>query len=222
MEIKQLSLGMVNAYLISEGKDSFLVDTGLAMSRKKLIELLSGQGVRPEKIRLVMLTHGDPDHSGNCAYFQKMGAKIAVHEKDAEMCRTGKMNTDRKRKANWLSRLVGWLMFKAVFRIVMRLHPFETFQPDIILSDGQDMKPFGFDAKIVHVPGHTPGSIGILTKDNDFFSGDTINNRKKPETADIIEDEAALEKSLERIRKLKIGEVYPGHGTPFAMPELHL
>lgn len=220
MEIKHLPLGMVNSYLVKNGDKLFLVDTGLAMNREKLEKLLEAEGVKSGDIKLVILTHGDPDHTGNGAFFQKAGAKIAVHEADAAMCSTGKSNPDRKRKGSSFSKLMHKLMFKVLFPYFMKKYPFETFMPDIILSDGQDLKEFGFDAKVFHIPGHTPGSIGLLTPGRDFFCGDTVNNRKKPETANIIEDEDALASSLEKIRKLNIENVYPGHGTPFKMSEL--
>lgn len=222
MEIKHLSLGMVNTYLIKNRNDLFLVDTGLAMNRAKLEKLLTKEGIKPGDIKMVFLTHGDMDHTGNGAFFQKSGAKIAIHSEDADMCRTGKSNPNRKRKGSPFSKLTHKIMFKVLFPRLMKRHPFETFEPDIILSEGQDLKDYGFDAKVFHIPGHTKGSIGILTSDHDFFSGDTMNNRKKPETANIIEDETALAQSLEKIRKLDINNVYPGHGTPFKMTNLQL
>lgn len=220
MEIKHLALGMVNAYLIKTGDDVFLIDSGLSMNRSKLKKLLSAEGIKPGNIKFIIITHGDIDHIGNCAYFQKSGVKIAIHQDDIEMCRTGKSDSDRKRKGNLFTRLLHKLLFTVVYPPVLRRYPCETFEPDILLSDGQNLKNYGLDASIFHIPGHTKGSIGILTADHDFFSGDTIINRKKPETAYIIDDEMTLKSSIEKIRNLKIRNVYPGHGMPFAMSAL--
>jgi glyoxylase-like metal-dependent hydrolase (beta-lactamase superfamily II) len=41
---------------------------------------------------------------------------------------------------------------------------FEKFKPDLYLTDGQNMNAYGLDAQILHIPGHTKGSIGILTE----------------------------------------------------------
>ena len=38
MEIKRLDLGMVNAYLVKTQNGNFLIDTGIAMGRPKLLE----------------------------------------------------------------------------------------------------------------------------------------------------------------------------------------
>ena len=47
----------------------------------------------------------------------------------------------------------------------------------------------------------------------------TFVNRKKPEAAQIIEDVAQLEHSLEILKKMSIKTVYPGHGKPFLMSD---
>jgi len=221
MEIKHLALGIVNAYLIKTENGYFLIDSGFAMNRSKLEMILKQEGITPAEIKLVIITHGDIDHIGNCAYLQKRyGLKIAVHEADADMCRTGKRILNRKRKSSLLKKLFMPIRSALIIKPMMKKFPLEAFEPDIILTDSQDLKQYGLDAKVIHIPGHSMGSIGILTTNGDFFSGDTINNRKRPTVADIVEDEAALASSLEKIRKMKIRNVYPGHGKPFAMIEM--
>ena len=221
MEIIHLVLGMVNAYLVKTGNGIFLIDTGLAMSRSRLEQSLARENVPPASIKLVIITHGDLDHIGNCAYLQRIyGVKIAVHEADAGLCRTGTTILNRKRKSTGLSKVIRFVRQTLFFKPMMKKFPLEAFEPDTILSDGYDFGNIGFDAKAVYIPGHTMGSIGILTSKDDFFSGDTINNRKKPTVADIIQNETALAASLEKIRTLNIRNVYPGHGTPFSMAEL--
>ena len=221
MKIVHFALGMVNAYLIKTKNGSFLIDTGFAMNRSKLEQALALEGIAPSDIKLVIITHGDIDHIGNCAYLQKKyGLKIAVHEADADQCRTGKRNLNRKRKSSLLKKIIKPIIFNIFYKPMMKKFPLEAFEPDMILSDGHDFGDIGFKAKIVHIPGHSMGSIGILTVDGDFFSGDTIINRKKPTIAEIVENEAALTASLERIKKLNIKTIYPCHGKPFPLTDL--
>ena len=221
MEINLLKLGIVNAYLVKTGNGIVLIDTGLAMNRSQLEQLLAREHVDPAAITLVIITHGDLDHIGNCAYLQRTyGVHIAVHEADAGLCRTGTTILHRKRKSTALSNAIRFVRQSLFFKPMMKKYPLEAFEPDTILSDGHDFRTIGFDAKAVYIPGHTMGSIGILTAEGDFFSGDTINNRKKPMVADIIQNEAALAASIEKIKTLNIKTVYPGHGTPFPMTEL--
>lgn len=221
MDIKHLNLGMVNAYLVKNDDRWFLVDTGISIGRQKLERALAEHGVRPKDLSLVVVTHADMDHIGNCAYLQReYGVSIAVHEADAELCRTGKRHRRRKRKTSLLEKALTAITFALVFKPLLKKQPVEAFEPDMILADGMDFNSWGWDARVVSIPGHTKGSIGILTTQGDFFSGDTINNRTKPAPAHIVDDEKALVKSLNKILTLNIHTIYPGHGQPFPVSGL--
>ena len=89
------------------------------------------------------------------------------------------------------------------------------------MDDGQALNDFGLDATVLHLPGHTRGSIGILTADGDLFCGDLMDSMMgKPSLEFFIDDMAAAQASLARLRHLKIGTVYPGHGKPFGLDEV--
>ena len=49
---------------------------------------------------------------------------------------------------------------------------YEPFEPDVLLEDGQDLSSYGLDARVVLLPGHSRGSIGILTGDGSLFCGE--------------------------------------------------
>jgi glyoxylase-like metal-dependent hydrolase (beta-lactamase superfamily II) len=55
----------------------------------------------------------------------------------------------------------------------------ETFTSDLILEDGENLEGYGLKASILHLPGHTKGSIAILTEDGSLFAGDTFFNMKQ-------------------------------------------
>jgi glyoxylase-like metal-dependent hydrolase (beta-lactamase superfamily II) len=93
---------------------------------------------------------------------------------------------------------------------------FDKFKPDVYLEDGQNLEKYGFDGKIIYLPGHTKGSIGILTPEGDLFIGDTLANMRKPALSPFVDDFEELKKSLERLKGLNVKMVYPGHGKPFS------
>ena len=97
---------------------------------------------------------------------------------------------------------------------------FEKFKPDIYLEEGQKLTEYGLDAMVIHIPGHTKGSIGILSDNGILFAGDIFTNRKKPDLATYIENFKDLENSYARLKTLQIKTVYPGHGRPFGMEEI--
>ncbi len=212
-EIKTINLGFVNCYLVRTDSGFILIDTGMPFSRKAVEKELEQAGCLPGSLKLIVATHGDIDHTGNCVYLRdKYKAKVAMHKNDSFMVENGDMAAKRKVKSFFM-RLMHVFMGRSK-RFKKTLNSFEKFKPDIYLEEGQNLKKFGFDAKVLHIPGHTKGSIGILTNENDFFAGDTINNHG---WAIIISDEKELAESVKRLKGLNIRNVFQGHGKPFKM-----
>jgi hydroxyacylglutathione hydrolase len=206
-KIKVINLGFVNVFLIETGDGFVLVDTGVAQKWPTLEAELIKEGCLPDKLKLVIVTHGDFDHTGNCAQLQrKYNAKIAMHDGDIEMVRTGVLI---ERKIHGIiGRLVMWMGKRAIGE-------FDRFQPDILLQNGEVISMYGLTLKVIHTPGHTRGSVCILTNDGQLFVGDMLANRMKPGFPPFIENDEALHKSLDVIKRLDARIVYPGHGKPF-------
>jgi hydroxyacylglutathione hydrolase len=212
--LKIIELPNVNAYLVKTKDGFLLIDTGYPNQWNMLESQLKAAGCLPGTLRLVILTHGDFDHSGNCAKLQEVyKVKIAMDKGDADMVEKG------MRRNRQIRTLMGRFIM-VMSRLKGTSKKFVPFKPDLFVTDGQDLKPYGFDAKIVHVPGHTSGSIGILTAKGDLFIGDTVFNISKPEYSIFIENDKELKASFEKLKELKAKMVYPGHGKPFPMEEI--
>jgi hydroxyacylglutathione hydrolase len=207
-----LGLGGVNCYLLAAPDACLLVDTGLSRQRARLETELQRIGCLPDRLRLILLTHGDFDHTGNAAYLRRQtGAQIAIHPSDAPMLTRGDMFANRGKANPILSKLAA--LFSGFGRD-------ERVQPDLELEEGFDLSSYGVDAKVLHIPGHSAGSIGLLTADGDLFCGDLLENTKTPALGAIISDSAAAVASFERIKALPLRTIYPGHGKPFSRAEL--
>ena len=202
-------LGSVNCYLIKTNTGYILIDTGCTRKRTDLVKELESAGCKPGNLQVIVLTHGDFDHSGNAAYLRKkFGARIAMHHDDSAMVEGGNMFWNRS-KSNILIRMIAPILF--------RFGKSERFKPDSYIEDGEDLSENGFDARVLHIPGHSKGSIGILTSSGDLFCGDLLANVDKPEVWSIIDDSVAAHASVEKLKRLQINTVYPGHGQPFPM-----
>jgi len=103
---------------------------------------------------------------------------------------------------------------------LFRLRKQDRFTPDLFLKDGDRLDEYGLAAKVLHVPGHSAGSIAVLTDDGSFFSGDFLENRTRLSVATLIDDTEALKTGFERVKKLDVRTVYPGHGKAFVMDEI--
>ncbi len=201
--------GMANSYLIKSGGKFLLIDTGFFRNRAAIEKALPAAGCQPGNLALIVLTHGDSDHAGNARYLgQKYGAKIAMHRDDAGMVERGDMGWNRKTGA------VARFLFALPF---FRLGKSDRFTPDLYLEDGQDLSDYGIEAKVVHLPGHSKGSIGILTGGGACICGDLFENRKQPALNSIMDDKEAAKASLEKLKRLGAATIYPGHGRPFPL-----
>jgi hydroxyacylglutathione hydrolase len=202
-------LGSVNCYLIKTDTGYILIDTGYTRKRTDLEKELESAGCKPGNLQVIVLTHGDFDHSGNAAYLRKkFGARIAMHHDDAGMVEYGNMFWNRS-KSN--------ILIKVIAPILFRFGKSERFKPDSYIEDGDDLSENGFDARVLHIPGHSKGSIGILTSGGDLFCGDLLQNIHKPQLNSIMDDLTTANNSVEKLNKLSIRTVYPGHGKPFPM-----
>jgi len=213
-DIRTLALRWVNAYLVGTAEGFVLIDTGMAGNRATLERELSAAGCARGKLELIVVTHGDPDHSGNAAYLRDTyGAKIAMHRVEAPTVEQGKMFLSRGPLPP-ARRIMKPLMS------LFRLRKHDRFTPDLLLQDGDRLDEYGLAATILHVPGHTTGSIAVLTDDGAFFSGDFLENRTKPSIATLVDNAKALKDAFERVKTLDIETVYPGHGKAFGLGEI--
>jgi hydroxyacylglutathione hydrolase len=210
-----LRMGTVNCYLVRTDTGFVLIDTGSPNKRAELQAKLESAGCRPGNLELIIITHGDFDHTGNAAYLRKaFGAKLAMHGDDSGMTEHGDMLSNRM-KPNIFVRLMSGLV-----PILFGFGRSKRFTADLFVEEGYDLSAHGFDARVLHIPGHSSGSLGILSAGGDFFCGDLFENRDKPVLNSIIDDPAAADASVERLRDLEIKTIYPGHGTPFPIDSL--
>ncbi|MDD5369625.1 MAG: MBL fold metallo-hydrolase [Anaerolineaceae bacterium] len=208
----------VPCYLIKIRDSYIMIDTGEASDCAHLEKELDHAVVTHENLKLVILTHGDFDHAGNAAYLQKKYAvKIAIHAGDLGMVEHGDQGWNRKVKSDRTS-FFGRVIIFISSHLSKSVH-FNSFKPDILLVDGQDLSEYGFEAKVLHLPGHSKGSIGILTAGGNLFCGDLLMNIFKPDLHFMIDDLVDFNDSIEKLKKLNIKMIYPGHGKPFPMDQ---
>jgi glyoxylase-like metal-dependent hydrolase (beta-lactamase superfamily II) len=200
-------MGTVNCYLLRATDGYVLIDTGSKQIRKNLLAQLERAGCKPGGLKLIILTHGDFDHIGNAAYLSKhYGTRIAMHKFDAGMAEQGDMFSNRKQPNIFIRKLIP---------IFTGFGKSSRFSPDLLLDDGDDLNPYGLDAKIVLIPGHSKGSIGVLMANGDLFCGDLLVSTNGPALNGLIDDITAAKESVKILVRLNVKMVYPGHGQPF-------
>lgn len=188
-----------NVFLIVNKEKLVLIDTGFFRSEEKIKEYIEKLGYKPSAVSTIILTHYHIDHTGNAKNLkEKTGAKVAVHEADADFV-THKKAPPRPK--GLLSRAIG----------VVKAAPVE---PDILLKEGDMIEGL----QVVHVPGHTPGSIALFDAqrkamfvgDAVFYAKGHIEGPKENFSYDIT---LALE-SISKIAAFDFEVMLSGHEEP--------
>lgn len=215
-EINVITFKNVNCYFIKINEDFILIDTGYTKNRIQIDEKIENLGCKPGDLKLILITHGDFDHIGNVVYLRnKYGGKIAMHRGDLGMAEQGDMFWNRTGVNIILKKLIKFIL--VIIR--QKLKKGDRFTPDIFLEDGVNLQDYGFDAKTIHLPGHSKGSIGFITPNGDLFCGDLLENLKKPTEASLVDNKDELDASISKFKKIPVKKIYSGHGDPFSIED---
>jgi glyoxylase-like metal-dependent hydrolase (beta-lactamase superfamily II) len=213
MQIHTLHSRIANLYLVQHGGASLLVDTGFAGAAPRVLRALAQLGLTPRDVRLIFLTHAHMDHIGSAAELRRRtGAPIAMHRADVPLARAGKHNLPNGRGTlgRGLQHAFNGMRFQ--FR-------YEPFTPDLLIADGESLREFGWDARVIETPGHSLGSVTLAFGDT-FFIGDAIINQLRVGMPLYGEDLRLAYDSARKLEGLRPRILYSGHGKPFSGAEL--
>jgi hydroxyacylglutathione hydrolase len=211
-------LGTTNCFLLRTSKGFVLIDAGSSGIRAELDRRMREAGCLPGSLSLILITHADGDHTGNAAHIRDVfGGVIALHPLEAAAAE-GRNDTLSRTRSGFQRKLDAVLL--AVLSLFINLGAPDAFTPDLLVDEDFDPAPYGLNARILHLPGHSRGSIGILDADGNLFCGDLLWNRRAPGPHMIRDNKAALNASIRKIRDLAVTTVYPGHGDPFPLSAL--
>lgn len=195
--------GYANVYLIIDGEELTLVDTGMPWNAKRILRYLQRIGRKPSDISRILLTHHHIDHVG-CAgeLREKTGGKIAIHKDDAGFVE-GRETPPAPKGAAGL-----------IFRILSPALRARAFKPDLMLEEGGEVGGL----RVIHTPGHTPGSISLYEPVRKIlFVGDAlrfIGGRVMGPPESFTQDGEGALRSIGKISNLEFDIMLSGHGDP--------
>jgi glyoxylase-like metal-dependent hydrolase (beta-lactamase superfamily II) len=185
---------MTNVYVIGDPqtRDAVVIDP----ARPSLDWLERELKQKGWNLRLVIATHGHWDHLADAPQILEWAARaepaanarIAVHGADRDL----------------------------LAKPSSRLSPFQIapMTPAVDLADGDRIVFGAIELEVLHTPGHTPGSISLLTGSGGvLFSGDTLFSGNWGRTDQPGGSAPQMVESLRRLRGLPdYVRVFPGHG----------
>ncbi|MBF5006654.1 MBL fold metallo-hydrolase [Diaphorobacter caeni] len=204
----------VNAFLLDDGENVILIDTGaaeaLGASMGKLATSLQMSGYKAENVRYVFLTHLHPDHDGGLSTDGKMvfpNAMVYVPEQEAAYWLGSERGKDNKPVYQGVQSSL------AAYKDVGRLQQFEA---------GTSPIP---GIQSVLMPGHTPGHTGYRIRsgrESMLIWGDVVHNVATQFADPAITVEFDLDQAKARMTRAKVlreaaqsGEWIAGSHLPF-------
>lgn len=209
VQLNCLSDLFTNCYLL-EGESLVLVDTGWPGRLNSLKRKASRAGYDLRQVKYIVLTHHHLDHASNTAAVKKLsGAEMMAHSLDvpvidgssppppsSEICAAGKA-------------------LRMAPGIVSRVMSYRPVQVEHHLESGDELD-FLPGWEVIHLPGHTRGSMGLLNREKRWaLAGDALSHLFGmlwlPTLAfsDSLTDIAT---SIEVLRDLDLKVLYSGHG----------
>lgn len=106
-------------------------------------------------------------------------------------------------------------------QIYGRSAPLVKRKPDILLKEGDRITFGALTLEVLHTPGHSPGSICLVSQPHCVFSGDTLFQRGIGRTdlpgGNYGQIERSIRKKLYTLADNLV--VFPGHGEPTTIAE---
>ena len=203
IKIIRIKGGTDNCYLVTDENKAILVDT----ASKANIDMVIKECDKYE-MKLIVLTHVHFDHAENAAELSKRyDIPVAVNKLDEKLFES--FDNQPLKPIGLVGHVVLGLSLK-----VLRNTKVERPQNLVYVDDGDDLSSYGIDAKIIGLPGHTLGSIGVDVERKHLLVGDELDNWIRPGVGHLYHDIDAIKKRADKIRKLGERTIYYGHGKP--------
>jgi glyoxylase-like metal-dependent hydrolase (beta-lactamase superfamily II) len=196
-----------HAYVVGNpsSQDLSLIDAGFIGKGKYKIESILKAGIELSTIKRIIMTHTHLDHIGCLAEIRKElpWAEVWAHRLEADLLEQG---DDRA--------IYGMKMFKTLCQLQPGLKPGAfKFKVDRKLDGGETLDLGGMAWEVVHIPGHSMGSIGLYHRSAKILiPGDVVYADHAIGRFDLYgANPSELRKSLIRLSELEVDILLPGH-----------
>lgn len=199
--------GRSNVFLLTNRTKNILIDTSTSHHWNKLLRRLNNLGVT--QIDLLVLTHTHFDHAGNAWKIKdKYQASVIVHRCEASFLESGTMIIPNG------TNIITKTLINAFGKLVEPRLNYKPCKFDVLTDEKFELSEFGFQAYILHTPGHSCGSVSVIVDNEIALVGDTMfgvfKNSIFPPYA---EDVSQMIKSWGKLLDTNCYLYLPSHGS---------
>jgi glyoxylase-like metal-dependent hydrolase (beta-lactamase superfamily II) len=209
--VTRLLTGRSNVFLLDNRTSRLLVDTGWSGDRRRLLKRIAASG-KPDA---VIMTHTHFDHAGNAAIIGERFAPVfIVHESEKEFLESG--NSPIPGGTHALTRCISRLGREKV------PHWFHVrgVKADLVFGERFDLSVFGFNAYILHTPGHSRGSCCVIVDGRIALVGDTMEGFSGIVFPLWVDDPDTLIVSWKKLLETGCESFLPAHGMTVSREKL--
>lgn len=196
-----------HAYVLGNpsSQDLSIIDAGFVGKGNYKIQSILKEGIELSAIKRIIMTHTHLDHIGCLAEIRKdlPWTEIWAHHLEADLLEQG---DDRA--------VYGMNMFRTLCQVQFGLKPGAfTLKVDRKLDGGETLDLGGMAWEVVHIPGHSMGSIGLYHRAAKILiPGDVAYADHAIGRFDLYgANPSELKKSLIRLSELEVDILLPGH-----------
>jgi len=198
----------VNAGIIQTSESIIFIDSGMSAYSGAFLYDFAKERMKGGEELYLILTHKDTDHCFGMNEMKKHGAMVIAHEHTADI-----LVQESDLSKNRIAKMIKRTYTQEVLGDAVLSRPDEIITKDTILDLGEEIS-------ILTVPGHTTGDIAVYhPRSKVLCAGDIILEGMDPYIRPDSIDLDTWIKNLERLKKLDIEWVLPGHGA-LSKPEI--
>jgi glyoxylase-like metal-dependent hydrolase (beta-lactamase superfamily II) len=220
--VYRLGTRWVNFYLVAEGAEYTLVDSGYPGYWKYLSAAIDALGRSPAAIQAVIVTHHHADHAGTAERVRSSGgARVMAGEGDAWIV-AGKYRSHASpgfyRRCFIHASGLRFIAHSAVAGGA-RYRPVQSVES---LKEEEATLDLPGRPRVIHTPGHTAGHYsvalperGVLLAGDAVATFDYVTGKRRVGLHPLNDDRDIALASLDRLAAVDAETVLPAHGDPW-------
>jgi glyoxylase-like metal-dependent hydrolase (beta-lactamase superfamily II) len=207
----QLTLPIVNVFLVDHPAGLILIDAGPRGGKALIFEGIRQIGKQPEDLKYIILTHAHHDHSGGlAAILETLPVPVYASALCAQMVKKGiAFEPQSKLLAFLLKAITLFGILRLQFLCIEPIkYPIKTVQKGDVIPDANGLE-------VINAPGHCAEQIALFypIKEALLFAADSVENLKALKPAFAYQSASVNMETIANLSSFPFDIAVFGHGN---------